>query len=196
LEVRVPETQHESAQYRDRPESVLLCYELIMYYSKEDLESIIKLVKENKFRKIYITGNTKTGKSHFCEKFTKRINGYKLIELDKERKSHPGKSRSEALSSVINENKDNSYILEHYQLLDENYLFDNKNPNTLNVWKKEADILVLLNPKRKNIKNGFDYDTSPIPKSNFDKLDGEIIYCNPATGTYVKRMNKNNESSK
>jgi len=163
------------------------------YYSKEDLESIIRLVKENKFRRIYITGDVRTGKSSFCEEFVKQINGYEFINLDKEIK-YP-EERNKVLSSVINENKGNSYILEFYQLLNENYLSDNKKPNTLNIWKKEADILVLLNPKRKNFKNGFDYDIGHIQKGNFDKLDGKIIYSNLATGTYVKRMNKENSSS-
>ena len=158
------------------------------FYTQEDLECIKNLVKEYESKKIYITGDVGTGKSHFCKKFTEQVNGYVHIDLDKER-NKTEKSRNEVLSELININKENSYILEHYQLL------DGKNgQDTLVIWEKEADILILLNPKRENIKNGGDYDTSPIQKSNFDRLDGKIIYCNSATGTYVKWMK--NESSK
>jgi len=161
----------------------------INYYSKKDLEGIIKLIKENNFKRIYVTGDTKTGKSHFCKKFIKQVNDYKFIELDKERKSYLGKSRGEVLNRVIKENRNNSYILEHYDLLNENYLLDSKYPSTLNVWKKEANILVLLNPKRENIQNGADYNVGFIKKSSFDKLNGKIIYSNLGTGTYVKCIN-------
>lgn len=159
-------------------------------YSKEDLESVTKLVEKYKFRKIYITGDVKTGKSDFCNKFNS-LTGYEFINLDRERDENIQKSRNEILVKVVKKKKNNSYILEHYQLLD-----GEDGQNTLAIWEREADILILLNPKRENIKNGADYDTSPIQKSNFDKLDGEIIYCNPATGTYVKRVSKNNKLGK
>jgi len=161
------------------------------FYTWEDLESIKNLAEKYKLKKIYITGDIGTGKSCFCRKFTEQVNGYRLIDLDEERDKDSNKSRNEVLSEVIKENKGNSYILEHYQLLD-----GEEGQNTLAIWEKEADILILLNPKKENIQNGADYDTSPIQKSNFDRLDGKIIYCNSATGTYVKRMNKKDESSK
>ena len=133
----------------------------------------------------------RTGKSHFCRKFTEQTNNYEFIELDKERKLNPGKSRNEVLSEVVNKNKNKSYILEHYDLLNKNYF----GKNTLEVWEKEADILIFLNPKREGIRNGFDYSLGAYFVEKFEKLNGKIIYRNIDTGTYVKCMNKSDKSN-
>jgi len=150
-------------------------------FSQEDLDSVINLVEERGLKKIFITGDIKTGKSKFCNEFVEKVNGCLFIELDKERDKRKGETRNEVLDRIIKENKNNFYILDHYGLLQENYICDKKNSNTLGVWKKEADILILLNPKAH-------CDIGSTQKNDFDKLDGEIIYCNLETGTYVKSI--------
>lgn len=155
----------------------------IKKYNNKDLNTIIRLVEENEFKKIFITGNINSGKTSFCKEFVKKISNFKFIELDKERDKEKNMTRSEVLSKVIEENKNSSYIIEHYQLLDENYYVDKKNPNTLSVWKDKADMLILLYPQTPIITN---YDQ----KEEFEKLNGKIIYYNPETGTYAKKMNK------
>lgn len=166
------------------------------FYTQKDLESIKNLVEECGLKKVYITGYINVGKSTFCTEFNSRLTDYKHINIDDiKRDVDMGKNRdealSEALSRTINENKCNSYILEYYDLLDVK-----PDRNTLKAWGREADILILLNPKREEGENVVYDNVSLVIKKKFEKLNGEIIYCNPSTGTYVKRMNKKDKFNK
>ena len=88
------------------------------------------------------------------------------------------------LCTAINKHKNNIYILEHWQLLDDD------SQQTLRVWEKEADILIMLNPNNMSTKIAFrDY------QERFKRLAGIEIYANKVTGTYIKRMNEIKEKS-
>ncbi|MBI2888895.1 MAG: hypothetical protein HYY10_03150 [Candidatus Liptonbacteria bacterium] len=151
------------------------------FYSEEDFSAIKNLIETRGLKKLFITGDVETGKSCFCKRLIKEIGTYRFIELDKGRDMSPLLNREAVLKGTIKEREGDSYILEHYQLLDQ---------NTLGAWKDAADALILLNPKRENIRNGFDYDTGPTQKNNFDGLSGELVYSNPKTGTFLKIMSK------
>ena len=171
------DSQHESAHYR--ADNIRLTKMQIYknFYSDDDLNKIIEFVKVNGLKKIFITGPMQSGKSKFCKYFTNYCRNYKFIELDKERDHDTTKSRSEVLHKCINENKNTPFILEHYDLLNENYFIDSIHPNTLDVWKKDADCLILLNPLNKVNQT-----------TSFSSLVGEILYENSNTGTYFKFM--------
>lgn len=157
----------------------------LIYYSNKDFEFIEKYIEDNKLiKRIYITGDMGSGKSHFSRKFA-TLGTHKFIELDKERRIYNGKTRSEVLQMTIEKNKGCAYILEHYRLLDNNYIIDKANPNTLSVWKDSGDILILLHPPRQSVVYAFSDQ-----KTLFDKLDGDLIYSNVVTGTYVKQLQK------
>ena len=154
------------------------------FYSEDDFKFIKNFICEQELRKIFITGYTQVGKSTFCKRFIDEVKGCQYIELDHERDMCPLANRNEVLCTAINKHKNNIYILEHWQLLDDEI------QQTLRVWEKEADILIMLNPNNMSTKIAFrDY------QERFKRLAGIEIYANKVTGTYIKRMNEINEKS-
>ena len=148
------------------------------FYSDDDFKFIKNFVGEQSLRKIYITGYLQVGKSTFCNRFIKEVYDCRYLDLDKMRAAAPGVTRNEVLRTAINENENNFYILEHWQLLDDD------DQQTLQVWENEADILIMLNPKNTDTEvENRDY------QEKFERLAGKMIYNNQGTGTQVKLMN-------
>lgn len=147
------------------------------FYNDTDLNIIISLINTYKLRKIFITGPMGSGKSSFCKEFIKFCTGFEYINLDNERDLNNCKYRSQVLCGCINKNIDRSFILDFYDLLNEDYTLDKVQPNTLSVWRKYADCLILLNP----IKD-------QAYQKSFVNLKGNVLYSNRVTETYFKLM--------
>lgn len=168
-------------------------------FSVDDVDAIVKSIKEANAQKIYVVGNVGSGKSTLARELAEETN-YKNIDLDHFFQIYRQEKSKEAslgdLLDFVLEREVPPYIINHANLL--NHELDRK-----------ADMIVLLNPKKdelfksrelreragtegewRNVKVS-DYDK--IAKENLGKITkvkGRTVYRNDNSGTLVKLLKK------
>ncbi|KKR08271.1 MAG: hypothetical protein UT32_C0002G0034 [Parcubacteria group bacterium GW2011_GWC2_39_14] len=170
-------------------------------FTPADIEATSAIIKESGAKKIYVVGNTGSGKTTFARELSREV-AYKNIDIDqwfqifRQEQKHEATGLKELVAYILEKEKP-PFIINHADLLRQDLIED-------------ADLVVFLNPKKEEQlkshqlrtesgaegewKNVSTDDYELIAAQNIAKLEllgGEIKYQNEKSGTSVLVIGSN-----